>query len=117
MRFKAISPTPNTKTKTHGNREADELSDVDHVVTSAKLSHFEAKFYIFDDNEAVIHMIIEGQSPTMRQSSLDWLFDRINWTQNPNRICGHQTSTRRHVDQKEASHVISGTILFVCSKS
>ena len=40
--------------------------------------------YIFEDNEAVIKMIIKGRSPTMRHVSrthrvaLDWLFDRIN---------------------------------------
>ena len=40
--------------------------------------------YIFEDNEAVIKMIMKGRSPTMRHVSrtyrvaLDWLFDRIN---------------------------------------
>ena len=40
--------------------------------------------YIFEDNEAVIKMIIKERSPTMRRVSrthrvaLDWLFDRIN---------------------------------------
>ena len=40
--------------------------------------------YIFEDNEAVIKMIIKGRSPTMRHVSrthrvaLDWLFDRIH---------------------------------------
>ena len=40
--------------------------------------------YIFEDDEAVIKMIIKGRSPTMRHVSrthrvaLDWLFDRIN---------------------------------------
>ena len=39
---------------------------------------------IFEDNEAVIKMILKGRSPTMRRVSrthriaLDWLFDRIN---------------------------------------
>ena len=39
---------------------------------------------VFEDNEAVIKMIIKGRSPTMRHVSrthrvaLDWLFDRIN---------------------------------------
>ena len=39
---------------------------------------------IFEDNEALIKMIIKGRSPTMRHVSrsqrvaLDWLFDRIN---------------------------------------
>ena len=40
--------------------------------------------YIFEDNEAVIKMIMKGRSPTKRHVSrthrvaLDWLFDRIN---------------------------------------
>ena len=43
-----------------------------------------ALLYVFEDNEAVIKMIIEGRRPTMRHVSrthrvaLDWLFDRIN---------------------------------------
>ena len=42
------------------------------------------KKYVFEDNEAVIKMIMKGRSPTMRHVSrthrvaLDWLFDRIN---------------------------------------
>ena len=41
-------------------------------------------YCVFEDNEAVIKMIIKGRSPTMRHVSrthrvaLDWLFDRIN---------------------------------------
>ena len=44
----------------------------------------EALLYVFEDNEAVIKMIVKGRSPTMRHVSrthrvaLDWLFDRIN---------------------------------------
>ena len=44
----------------------------------------EALLYVFEDNEAVIKMIIKGRSPSMRHVSrthrvaLDWLFDRIN---------------------------------------
>ena len=44
----------------------------------------EALLYVFEDNEAVIKMIIKGKTPTMRHVSrthrvaLDWLFDRIN---------------------------------------
>ena len=40
--------------------------------------------YVFEDNEAVIKMIIKSRRPTMRHVSrthrvaLDWLFDRIN---------------------------------------
>ena len=92
MKPKAPAPTP--KTKKHDNREVDELSTVDHVVTSAKHSHFEAQLFLFEDNEAVINMIIKGRSPTMRHVSrtfrvaLDWLFDRINLdTQIQNQRC------------------------------
>ena len=44
----------------------------------------EALLYVFEDNEAVIRMIMKGRSPTMRHVSrthrvaLYWLFDRIN---------------------------------------
>ena len=47
-------------------------------------SQGESQLYIFEDNEAVIKMIIKGRSPTMRHVSrthrvaLDWLFDRIS---------------------------------------
>ena len=60
------------------------LSNVDHVPSNAHLSEKESQLYIFEDNEAVIKMIIKGRSPTMRHVSrthrvaLDWLCDRIN---------------------------------------
>ena len=74
----------NTKKKKRNNREVDELYTVDQVVTSAKPFRFEAQLYTFEDNEAVIKMMIKGRSPTKRhvsrtrQVALDWLFDRIN---------------------------------------
>ena len=37
------------------------LSNLDHVVTNASSSPFEAQLYISEENEAVIKMIIEGQ--------------------------------------------------------
>ena len=60
------------------------LNNVDHVPSNVQFSHQEALLYVFEDNEAVIKMIIKGRSPTMRHVSrthrvaLDWLFDRIN---------------------------------------
>ena len=100
------SPTQSKKTKdqTRGNSLRDttsnkntqdqtedptkhnnlELSNVDYVSSHAKSSSFGAMLYVFDDNEAVIKMIIKGRSPTVRHVSrthrvaLDWLFDRIN---------------------------------------
>ena len=60
-----------------------ELSNVDYVSSNAKSSLFGAMLYTFDDNEAVIKMIIKSRSPTMRHVSrirrvaLDLLLDRI----------------------------------------
>ena len=66
-------------------RVIDDLDSVDRVPSNVNSSHQEALLYVFEDNEAVIKMIIKGRrSPTMRHVSrthrvaLDWLFDRIN---------------------------------------
>ena len=60
------------------------LKNIDCVPSNVQSSRQEALLYVFEDNEAVIKMIIKGRSPTMRHVSrthrvaLDWLFDRIN---------------------------------------
>ena len=60
------------------------LNNIVCVLSNVQSSHQEALLYVFEDNEAVIKMIIKGRSPTMRHVSrthrvaLDWLFDRIN---------------------------------------
>ena len=60
------------------------LHNIDCVPSNVHFSHQEALLYVFEDNEAVINMIIKGRSPTMRHVSrthrvaLDWLSDRIN---------------------------------------
>ena len=61
-----------------------ELCNVDCVSSNVKSSQLDAILYIFEDNEAVIKMMIKGRSPTMRHVSqthrvaLDWLSDSIN---------------------------------------
>ena len=57
------------------------MKDIDSVPSNVQSASQEALLYVFEDNEAVIKMIIKGRSPTMRHVSrvaLDWLFDRIN---------------------------------------
>ena len=60
------------------------LNNVDLVPSNVQFSHQEALLYVFEDNEAVIEMIIKGRSPRMRHVSrthrvaLDRSFDRIN---------------------------------------
>ena len=62
----------------------DVMKDIDAVPSNVQSARQEALLYVFEDNEAVIKMIMKGRSPTMRHVSrthrvaLDWLFDRIN---------------------------------------
>ena len=90
------------------HNKIDVMKDIDAVPSNVQPARQEALLYVFEDNEAVIKMIIKGRSPTMRHVSrthrvaLDWLFDRINLDpQNPNQIHRHQKPTRRHLNQKE----------------
>ena len=60
------------------------LNSIDCVHSNVQFSRQEALLYVFEDNEAVIKMIIKGRSPSMRHVStthrvaLDWLFGRIH---------------------------------------
>ena len=60
------------------------MEDIDSVPSNVQSARQEALLYVFEDNEAVIKMIIKGRSPTKRHVSRthrvapDWLFDRIN---------------------------------------
>ena len=73
------STNPNIKSKRSSNRDVVEFSNVNHVVTNASSSQFEAQ-----DNEVAVKLIIKDRSPTMRQVSrthrvaLDWLCDRVS---------------------------------------
>ena len=66
------------------HKKIDVIKDIDSVPSNVQSARQEALLYVFEDTEAVIKMIIEGRSPTMRHVSrthrvaLDWLFDRIN---------------------------------------
>ena len=67
------------------------MKDIDSVPPNVQSERQEALLYVFENKQAVIKMIINGRSPTMRHVSrthrvaLDWLFDRINLdSKNPN---------------------------------
>ena len=65
-------------------KKIDVMEDIVSVPSNVQSARQEALLYVFEDNEAVIKMIIMGRSPTMRHVSrthrvaLDWFFDRIN---------------------------------------
>ena len=60
------------------------MQDIDSVPSNVQSARQEALLFVFEDNGAVIKMIMKGSRPTMRHVSrthrvaLDWLFDRIN---------------------------------------
>ena len=58
-----------SKPKQKGHRDVDLLSHMDYVTTNANSFQGESQLHIFEDNEAVIKMIIEGRSPSMRHVS------------------------------------------------
>ena len=70
----------NGKNKSY--KSIDVVHDIDAVPSNVQSASREALWYVFEDNEAVIKMIMKGRSPTMRHVSrthrvaLDWLFDR-----------------------------------------
>ena len=85
--IKETGATLHSKTKAQNvkrRQKVEQLSDVHYVATNTHSARNESQLYIFEDNEAVIKMIMKGRSPTMRHVSrthrvaLDWLFDRIN---------------------------------------
>ena len=78
------SPPHTIQKRKQSQRVINDLDNVDFIPSNVQSSHQEVLLYVFEDNEAVIKMIIKGRSPTMRHVSithrvaLDWLFDRIN---------------------------------------
>ena len=80
------SEKPDSEDHKHhkSHKKIDVMKDIDAVPSNVQSARQEALLYVFEDNEAVIKMIIKGRSPSMRHVSrthrvaLDWLFDRVN---------------------------------------
>ena len=85
MNKREVRSTPHTIQKRKQSQGViNDLDNVDFIPSNVNSSHQEALLYVFEDDEAVIKMIIKGRSRTMRHVSrthrvaLDWLFDRTN---------------------------------------
>ena len=95
------------------------MKDIDSVPSNVQSTCQEALLCVFEDNEAVIKMIIKGRSPTMRHVSrahrvaLDWLFDRINL--DPKIQIKYTRNQLADMLAKGTSHVMNGIIFCVCS--
>ena len=76
-------PESDVHKRQKSHSKIDVVKDIDLVPSNVQSANREALLYVFEDNEAVIKMIMTGRSPTMRHVSrthrvaLDWLFDRI----------------------------------------
>ena len=105
------SPPHKIHKRKQSRRVINDLDNVDFIPSNVQSSHQEALLYVFEDNEAVIKMIIKGRSPTMRHVSrthrvaLDWLFDRINLDP---RFKSNTLTPRTN------SHEMNGSIFCVC---
>ena len=81
--MKFVQHLTHIKKRIQSQKVINDSDNVDFIPSNVNSSHQEVLF-VFEDNEAVIKMIIKGRSPTMRQVSrthrvaVDWLFDRIN---------------------------------------
>ena len=82
-----------------------DLTSIDHVPPRVTHSGSNALLYVFEDNEAVIKMIIKGWSPTMRHVSrthrvaLDSLFDRIK--------LDHKIQIRYNDTKHQLAHILT----------
>ena len=78
------SGQPDANKHHNSQKRINVMKDIDSVPSNVQSLRQEALLYVFEDNEAVIKMIIVGKNPTMRHVSrihrvaIDWLFDRIN---------------------------------------
>ena len=64
------SPLRTIQIRKHSQRVINDWENVDLIPSNVNSSHQEALLYVFEDNEAVIKMIIKGRSPTMRHVSV-----------------------------------------------
>ena len=101
-------PESNDHKHHKSHNKIDVMKDIDVVPSNVQSARQEALMYVFEDNEAVIKIIIKGRSPTMRHVSrthrvaLDWLFDRINLDSKIQiKYIDTKNPTRRHLIQRE----------------
>ena len=62
-------PVNDVKKHHKSQRKINVIKNIDYVPSNVQSSRQEALLYVFEDNEAVIKMIIKVRSPTMRHVS------------------------------------------------
>ena len=98
------------------HNKIDVTKDIDTVPSNVQSARQEALLFVFEDNEAVIKMIIKGRSLTMRHVSrthriaLEWLFDGINLDSKSQIKYIDTKNQLADADEGKFSHEMSGTI-------
>ena len=93
------------------------LNNIDCVPSNVQFSHQEALLYVFDDNEALIKMIVKGRSPTTRHVSRTTEFRLIGysiesiWTQKSKSSTSTPKTKLPTFKPKEISHVTNGVFV------
>ena len=107
---RSVQPDNDVHKHHKSHNKIDVMKDIDSVPSNVQSARQEALLYVFEDNEAVIKMIIKGKSPAMRHISrthrvaLDWLFDRINLD---SKIQIKYIDTKNQLTDNEWNHVLS----------
>ena len=84
--------------------------NVDFIPSNVRFLQQEALLFVFEDDEAVIKMMIKGRSPIMKHAfriyrvALDLLFDRINVDQKIQITYFGNTKTSRTLVDQEKFH-------------
>ena len=121
MNKREVRSTPHTiqkRKQSHG--VINNLDNVDFIPSNVNSSRKEVLLYIFEDNEAVIKMIIKGRSPTMRHVSrthrvaLGCSIESIWTPKSKSKTLTPRTNSQTY-SQREMSHVMNGIIFCVCS--
>ena len=94
-------------------------TNIDHIPSNTMHSGASAMLYVFEDNEAVMKIVIKGGSHTMRYVSrthrvaLDWLFDTIKLDPKKSKSVTLTPNTNWQTSwPKGISRVMSGIIFF-----
>ena len=66
---RSVKPESDEHKHHKSHNKIDVTRDIDAVPSNVQSACQEALLYVFEDNEAVIKMIIKGRSPTMRHVS------------------------------------------------
>ena len=105
------SPPHTIHKRNQSRRVINAFDNVDFIPSNVQSSHQEALLYVFEDNEAVIKMIIKGRSPTMRhvcrtQSRVTQLLPLIV-DQLLNRILSSCHVSRKSMEENEVTYILS----------